>query len=186
LFADPLLTTAGSDNDATRPIDLPSTIGTQVQDRTARPGSPPHARPGAVLGDYELIEKLGEGGMGIVFKARQMRLNRIVALKMIRSGVWATYREDRLFQREAEAVAALDHPNIVSILETGEHGDLLFYSMKLIAGRNLQECLARFKNRPVAIARLVVQVAGAIHHAHERGVLHRDLKPSNILLGFFV
>jgi len=182
LFADPLLTTVGSDDNATRPVDPPSTTGAHVQDRTAGPGSPPHARPGLVLGDYELIEKLGEGGMGIVFKARQKRLNRIVALKMIRSGVLATPREVHLFQREAEAVAALDHPNIVSILETGAHGDLLFYSMKLIAGRNLQKSLARFKNRPVAIARLVVQVAGAIHHAHERGVLHRDLKPSNILV----
>jgi len=175
-IADPLLTTAGSDDDATRPVSLPSTMGVQVQDRT------PHVRPGLVLGDYELIEKLGEGGMGIVFKARQRRLNRIVALKMIRSGVLANDREVRLFQREAEAVAALDHPNIVSILETGKHEELLFYSMKLIAGRNLHESLACFKNRPVAIARLVAQVTGAIRHAHERGVLHRDLKPSNILL----
>ncbi|MFI5454332.1 MAG: WD40 repeat domain-containing serine/threonine protein kinase [Isosphaerales bacterium] len=182
LFADPLLTTVGSDHDATRPIEPPSTIGAQVQARAAGLGSPPHARPGLVLGDHELIEKLGEGGMGIVFKARQIRLNRVVALKMIRSGVLANDRDVRLFQREAEAVAALDHPNIVSILETGKHEDLLFYSMKLIAGRNLQESLARFKNRPAAIARLVVQVAGAIHHAHERGILHRDLKPSNILV----
>jgi len=175
-LADPLLTTVGSDNDATSPVNLPSTMGAQVQDRT------PHVRPGSVLGDYELIEKLGEGGMGIVFKARQRRLNRTVALKMIRSGILASSREVRLFQREAEAVAALDHPNIVPILETGVHGDLLFYSMKLIAGQNLQGSLAGFKNRPEAIARLVAQVAGAIHHAHERGVLHRDLKPSNILL----
>jgi WD40 repeat protein/tRNA A-37 threonylcarbamoyl transferase component Bud32 len=135
-----------------------------------------------MLDDYELIEKLGEGGMGIVFKARQKKLNRIVALKMIRSGLLANDREVRLFQREAEAVAALDHPNIVSILETGQQGPLRFYTMKLIAGQNLHRCLPRFRNRPATIARLVVQVAGAIHHAHERGVLHRDLKPSNILI----
>ena len=157
-------------------------MGTRLEDPKAAQASQPQAWQGMVLGDYELIEKLGEGGMGLVFKARQRRLNRIVALKMIRSGVLASHREIRLFQREAEAVAVLDHPNIVPIFETGVQGDLLFYSMKLITGRNLQESLARFQNQPAAIAMLVVKVADAIRHAHERGVLHRDLKPSNILV----
>ncbi len=181
-IADPFLTTAGTGDDLTRPVNLPSTIGANVQDRGLAPAGQPQVRPGLVLGDYELGEKLGEGGMGVVFRARQRRLNRIVALKMIRSGVLASRREVRLFQREAEAVAALDHPHIVSILETGQQGDLLFYSMKLIAGENLQQCLARFKNRPAAIVRLVVQVAQAIQHAHEHGILHRDLKPPNVLV----
>ena len=182
LTADPFLTTAARDDDATSPFNLPSTMGTRLEDPKAAQASQPQAWQGMVLGDYELIEKLGEGGMGLVFKARQRRLNRIVALKMIRSGVLASHREIRLFQREAEAVAVLDHPNIVPIFETGVQGDLLFYSMKLITGRNLQESLARFQNQPAAIAMLVVKVADAIRHAHERGVLHRDLKPSNILV----
>ena len=120
--------------------------------------------------------------MGVVFKARQIKLNRIVALKTIKSGTLAEARELRLFQSEAEAVAALDHPNIVPILEVGEQGGLHYYSMKLIEGWTVQDSLARFKGQPAAIARLVEQVAGAIHHAHQRGVLHRDLKPSNILV----
>ena len=178
---EPFLTTAGRDDDATSPVNLPSTLGARLQDRQAAAQSP-QAWQGLVLGDYELIEKLGEGGMGVVYKARQKRLNRIVALKMIRSGVLASYREVRMFQREAEAVAALDHPSIVSIFETGVQGDLLFYSMRLIEGRNLQESLHRFQHQPAAIVKLVAALADAICHAHERGVLHRDLKPSNILV----
>src|SRR5262249_10127673 len=105
-----------------------------------------------------------------------------VALKTIKAGAFATERELRLFQSEAEAIAALDHPGIVPILEVGEHDGLLYYSMKLIDGRNLHECRKRFRNHPRAIAHLVAQIAEAVHHAHLRGVLHRDLKPSNILI----
>jgi WD40 repeat protein/tRNA A-37 threonylcarbamoyl transferase component Bud32 len=181
-FVDPLLSTVGADDDVTRPGDAPSTIGAPPQDRTASAGSLASIQPGSILGDYVLLELLAQGGMGTVFKARQMRLGRIVALKTIRTGALATDREIRLFQREAEAVAALDHPSIVPILETGEHAGLFYYSMKLIDGQNLQECLGRFEKRPAAAARLVSQVAAAIDHAHQRGVLHRDLKPSNILV----
>ena len=88
----------------------------------------------------------------------------------------------RLFQSEVEAVASLDHPNIVPIFEVGEHQGIRFYSMKLIDGQSLQDRLASFRDRPRAAARLVAQTAEAIHHAHERGVLHRDLKPSNVLV----
>ena len=199
---DPLLTTAGKADNPTCPLDLPSTIGLSGLDRSdqtngpapAQPVGPPiwskvlgemglaFACPGAVLGDYQLIALLAHGGMGVVFKARQIKLNRIVALKTIKSGTLAEARELRLFQSEAEAVAALDHPNIVPILEVGEQGGLHYYSMKLIEGWTVQDSLARFKGQPAAIARLVEQVAGAIHHAHQRGVLHRDLKPSNILV----
>jgi eukaryotic-like serine/threonine-protein kinase len=201
-LVDPLLTTAGNGDDATAPIDLPSTIGvsgTNPADQTDGPtstqpgGTPPwanllgemglaSARQGAVLGNYILLEMLAQGGMGIVFKARQIKLNRIVALKTIKTGASAQPRELRLFQSEAEAVAALDHPNIVPILEVGQQGGLHYYSMKLIEGRTVQDSLDRFKDQPAVIARLVEQVAGAIHHAHQRGVLHRDLKPSNILV----
>ena len=120
--------------------------------------------------------------MGVVFKAWQKGLNRDVALKMIKAGMLADFRQVRLFQIEAEAVAALDHPHIVPILDSGEHQGILYYSMKLIDGRNLADGLDRFRDRPMAIARLLVRISEAIHHAHERGVLHRDLKPSNILV----
>jgi eukaryotic-like serine/threonine-protein kinase len=179
--ADPSLIMAGSD-DLTRGGVAPFLVGEPAHNGITKPTRLPKIRPGLVLGDYELIELLGEGGMGIVYKARQRKLNRVVALKMIKSGVVATQREMRLFQREAEAVAALDHPNIVSILETGEQDSLLFYTMKLIAGQNLQRSLGRFKDRPADVVRMIARVAGAIQHAHERGVLHRDLKPSNVLL----
>jgi eukaryotic-like serine/threonine-protein kinase len=182
-IADPLASTAGPDDDnATRPVDLPSTIGAARNGGTTGNGAAAIMRPGSIVGDYVLLELLAEGGMGTVFKARQITLNRIVALKTIKAGALASHREVRMFQREAEAVAALDHPNIVPILETGEHGGLLYYSMKLIAGKNLQESLARFENQPLAIARLVARLAAAIDHAHQRGLLHRDLKPSNILV----
>src|SRR5262249_36319346 len=105
-----------------------------------------------------------------------------VALKMIKAGTWADERDIRRFQNEAEAVAALDHPHIVPVYERGEHEGMLFYSMKRIIGRTLQDRLADFKGRPRAIARLGQRVADAIDHAHRRGILHRDLKPSNILV----
>ena len=140
------------------------------------------ARPGVTLGDYVLLEKLGSGGMGVVFKARQKGLNRVVALKMIKAGALADERHIRLFRSEAEAVAALDHPHIVPILDNGEHEGMLYYSMKLVEGQDLGQCLGRYRDDPRAIARLLARVAEAIAHAHQRGVLHRDLKPSNILV----
>jgi WD40 repeat protein/tRNA A-37 threonylcarbamoyl transferase component Bud32 len=158
---------------------------TEADERGAPGWRPPAVSPwqaGHALGDYLLLEKLAEGGMGVVYKARQVRANRLVALKAIRAGVFATERERALFQSEVEAVASLDHPNIVPVFEVGEHQGVRWYSMKLVNGRSLQESLARFHGHHRRIARLVFQIAGAIQHAHERGVLHRDLKPSNILV----
>jgi WD40 repeat protein/predicted Ser/Thr protein kinase len=134
------------------------------------------------FGDYELLSVLGKGGMGVVYKARQLSLNRLVAIKMLQSRVLPSDDELRRFQTEAEAVAMLDHPNIVPILEVGQHQEQRYYSMKLIDGSSLDQRLIEFRADPTSAARLVATVALAVQHAHERAVLHRDLKPANVMI----
>ena len=134
------------------------------------------------FGDYVLLEILGEGGMGIVYRAHHRLLNRDVALKQILGGPMARESDVERFRIEAEAVAQLQHPNIVAIHDVGEHEGRHYLTMSLIEGGSLADRLGRFRNDPRAAARLMADVAGAVQHAHERGILHRDLKPSNILV----
>ncbi len=134
------------------------------------------------FGDHELLGEIARGGMGTVFKARQISLNRVVALKLISAGVLASHDLIKRFKAEAEAAAGLDHPNIVPIHEIGEHDGQHFFSMTFIDGPTLGEALARNPMPTRQAARMLVTVARTVHFAHQRGVLHRDLKPGNILL----
>src|SRR5881296_1872026 len=134
------------------------------------------------FGDYELLEEIAQGGMGIVYKARQMSLNRMVAVKMILAGQFAGKQIAQRFKSEAGAAAVLQHPNIVAVHEVGVHEGQHFFSMDYVEGQNLAQLVG---NRPLPshkAARYVKLIAEAIQYAHQQGILHRDLKPSNVLV----
>jgi serine/threonine protein kinase/Tfp pilus assembly protein PilF len=154
-------------------------------DPTSVPRERHSARPAKMLGDfgdYELLEEIGRGGQGVVYRAHQKSLNRTVALKVIGLGPWATEAHLKRFQREAEAAANLNHPFIVPIHEIGEREGFCYFSMNFIEGGQLDEVV---KHTPISIRRaaeLIAKVARTVHYAHEHGILHRDVKPGNILL----
>lgn len=134
------------------------------------------------VGDYEILDELGRGGMGVVYRARQRKLKRIVALKMIKFGRGASESEIHRFRAEARAAARLSHPGIVAVHEVGTHEDQHFYTMDFVSGGSLSDL---HRDEPVAsrhAADLVLQLAGAVQYAHDQGVVHRDLKPANVLL----
>ena len=134
------------------------------------------------LGDYQLLEIIGRGGMGVVYLAKQNHLDRMVAVKMIRSGMLADESEVRRFYTEAQAAARLRHPGIVAVYQFGHRAGHHFYSMEYVRGTDLQRKINSDVLQPKVAARYVRDVARAIHHAHQNGVLHRDLKPANVLI----
>lgn len=143
---------------------------------------PPIAELPTRLGDYELLEEVGHGGMGVVYKARQRSLNRIVAVKMLIRGQQASMEDELRFRHEAEAAAQLSHPHIVPVYEVADYQGRPFFSMKFVAGQTLADRLSEGPLPPRDAARLLSCICRAIQFAHQRGVLHRDLKPSNILI----
>ncbi len=153
---------ASTDPAATRYADTPVD-----PDATAYPptSEAPAARLPRRFGGYELLEEIGHGGMGVVYKARQFAPERLVALKVIRAGQLATEEDVRLFRQEANEAARLDHPNIVPVYEVGEHDGLHFFTMRLVEGGSLNQHLQRYRNDPKAAARLLAMAARAVHYA---------------------
>ncbi|HEU5117492.1 MAG TPA: serine/threonine-protein kinase, partial [Isosphaeraceae bacterium] len=131
---------------------------------------------------YEILDELGRGGMGVVYRARQTGLNRVVALKMIISGEHAGEEQLARFYIEAESVASLQHPNIVQIFEVGEKGGMPYFSLEFVDGGSLQQTIGGKPQTPRYAAQMVEALARAMQAAHDRGVIHRDLKPANILM----
>lgn len=168
---DPEATEATGDPDATIDSQMASTAV-----------SLPAGEKLKYFGNYEIINEIARGGMGVVYRARQTTLGRTVALKMILSGQLAGEHEVARFRSEAEAAANLDHPAIVAIYEVGQHDDHHYFSMALVDGPSLSQRLREGPMENLAAAGLMVKIADAVGYANDRGVIHRDLKPGNILL----
>src|SRR6478672_9101987 len=165
--------------------DLGRVADVRGENANAAPKNKKSARAAELLGelgDYELLEEIGRGGQGVVFRARQKSLNRIVALKVIKLGQWASKVHLRRFRLEAEAAARLEHPGIVPIHEVGERDGSCYFSMKFIEGGQLDEVTRRHPMPPRRAVELIAKVSRTVHYAHEHGILHRDIKPGNILL----
>lgn len=181
---DPYKTMAGDVSPARPDETVPATqlaAGGNATKLDFRPAAATAAAP-TVVGDYEIVQEIARGGMGVVYKARQVSLNRLVAVKKIISGQLASPDDVRRFRAEAEAAAQLRHPNIVAIYEVGERGGQHFFSMEYVPGRSLAQMVREHPLAPKRAAQYVKTVAAAIHYAHGQGILHRDLKPSNVLI----
>src|SRR5438067_3393774 len=171
---------AGGDDPGRPASSMPATTPDDVA-----PASQKKARAAELLGelgDYELLEEVGRGGQGVVFRARQKSINRTVALKVISLGQWASKAHLKRFRLEAEAAAKLEHPGIVPIHEVGERDGSCYFSMKFIEGGQLDEVIRRAPMSIRQAVELITKVARTVHYAHEHGILHRDIKPGNILL----
>ena len=179
---------SGSDNDAHAKSDeTSSSLSTQdllsTSEGVAKTSAPlVNSSVIRYFGEYELIHEIARGGMGVVYKARQTKLNRIVALKMILSGSFANDAQVQRFQAEAEAAANLDHPGIVPVFEIGHHEGQHYFSMAYIPGQSLKETIAESPLNPRDAAEIVSKIASAIGYAHDQGVIHRDLKPANVMI----
>jgi len=173
---------AGVDDPGRPASPMPATAHDKANAAPHVKKAPRLAKTLANFGDYELLEEIGRGGQGVVYRARQKSLNRTVALKVIGLGHWATEAHLKRFRREAESAASLEHPCIVPIYEVGERDGSCYFSMKLVEGGQLDDVVRR---EPITIRRaveLIAKVARIVHYAHEHHILHRDIKPGNILL----
>jgi WD40 repeat protein/serine/threonine protein kinase len=166
------------------PLDTSRSVARCPQGSSADvPQAVAGADPPAHIADYELLEEVGRGGMGVVYRARQRSLNREVAVKTIRAGVLATEEQIARFRREARVAGRMDHPNIIQLYEMGQDAGRHFFSMTYVRGRGLDRIIGRAPLDRRRAAALTMKTARAVHYAHQQGVLHRDLKPSNIVVG---
>jgi serine/threonine protein kinase/tetratricopeptide (TPR) repeat protein len=178
--AEPCALVPGADSSQGRAV-APSLMPT-LRDSKEGASRVPAALQGVTVPGYDILAELGRGGMGVVYKARDRRLQRLVALKMVLAGAHAGAIGLARFRAEAEAVAKLAHVNIVQIYETGEHEGRPFFSLEFVDGGSLEQRMAERPTSPRAAAQLIETLARAMQVAHERGIVHRDLKPANILL----
>lgn len=172
-----IATVAHSSSGTQNGVDQDSTKASRLFDRFCSDGDRIK-----YFGEYELIEEIARGGMGIVYKAKQLTLNRVVALKMIRSGEYASAIDVHRFKEEALAAAVLSHPGIVQIYETGEHDGLRYFTMEFVDGISLSQKIQSGPLHPSLAVQVMVKVTDAVAYAHSQGLIHRDIKPSNVLL----